>query len=186
MLLEQYGETVVPPRTGKPGRPRKPYKQWPQGAAYATVNKTYAKGKVVAVERKLVHGTQEDLARALEASSSSDEINTAFVERHNGTDRTHNARKARKTYEFSKDLLVHVAVSWWVLLCYNFELLHGGLRQRLADGSFLHRTPAMAIGIEQQPLSVVDILTTQVVGFTPPNAPTLADFEVRFPSGPAP
>ena len=44
----------------------------------------------------------------------------------------------------------------------------------------------MAIGIEQQPLSVVDILTTQVVGFTPPNAPTLADVGVRFPSGPAP
>ena len=44
----------------------------------------------------------------------------------------------------------------------------------------------MAIGIEQQPLSVADILTTQVVGFTPPTAPTLADFGMRLPSGPAP
>jgi len=186
VLLEQYGETVVPPRTGKPGRPRKPYKQWPEGAAYATVNKTYAKGKVVAVERKLVHGTQDDLARALEASSSSDKINTAFVERHNGTDRNHNARKARKTCEFSKDLLVHVAVSWWGVLCYDFELLHRGLRQRRADGTYLHRTPAMAIGIEEQPLSVANILTTQVVGFTLSSTPTLADFGIRHRTGAAP
>ena len=94
MLLEQYGETVAPPRTGKPGRPRKTYKQWPDNAAYATVNKTYRKGKVAAVDRKLVHGTEEDLAAALTASACSDKINTAFVERQNGTDRSYNARKA--------------------------------------------------------------------------------------------
>ena len=27
VLMEQYGETVVPERTGKPGRPRSPFKQ---------------------------------------------------------------------------------------------------------------------------------------------------------------
>jgi len=186
VLLEQYGKDTVPLATGKPGRPRQPYKQWPEGSAYATVNKTYKRGGVVAVERKLVYGTQGDLARALEASASSDTINTAFIERHNGTDRTHNARKVRKTYEFSKDLLVHVAVSWWVLVCYNFELLHRGLRQRLADGTYRHRTPAMAIGLEQQPLSVADILTTQVVGLPPSATASVADFRRRQVVGPAP
>ena len=68
-------------------------------------------------ERKLVHGTQEDLTRALAASTSSTKINTAFVERQNGSDRGLNARKARKTYEFSKDLGVHFAVIWWVMFC---------------------------------------------------------------------
>jgi len=184
--MEQYGETVVPPRTRKPGRPRKPFKRWPEGAAYATVSKTYSKGKVAAVVRKLVYGTQDDLARALEASSSSSKINTAFVERHNGTDRTYNARKRRKTYEFSKDLLVHVAVSWWVLFCYNFHHLNRGLRQRLADGSYLHRTPAMAMGLAERPLTVPDILTIQVVGFMPSPAPTPNSFRSRQASGPAP
>ena len=97
--MEQYGETVVPPKSGKAGRPRKPFKRWPRGAVYATVNKTYARNTVVATERKLVYGTPRDLARALAASAQSSQINTAFIERHNGTDRNHNARKARKTYE---------------------------------------------------------------------------------------
>ena len=111
MLLRQFGDTVVPPPTGRRGRPRKAYKQWPKDAVYATVTKTYRKGRVAAVDRKLVHGTEEELAAALDASSASTKINTAFVERQNGTDRSYNARKARKTYELSKDLLVHVAVT---------------------------------------------------------------------------
>jgi hypothetical protein len=184
--LEQYGERVVPPRTGKPGRPGKPYKQWPEGSVYATVNKTYRKGRVAKVRRTLVHGTEQELARALASSSSSSTINTAFVERHNGTDRCHNARKRRKTYEFSKDLAVHVAVSWWVVFCYNFHHLHRGLVQRLSDGSYLHRTPAMAIGLTEAPLSVAEIISTQVVGFTPTLPVAPADFRQRRAPGPAP
>ena len=180
VLLNQYGETVTPPRTGKPGRPRAPYKRWPPGSAYASVNKTYAKGTVVAVSRTLVHGTPEDLAAALELSRSSTTINTSFVERQNGTDRTYNARKARKTYEFSKDLLVHVAVTWWAFFCYNFHHLHRGLRIRTADGTYLHRTPAMAIGITMTPLSIADILMTQTVASSSSARATLADFRRRY------
>jgi len=153
---------------------------------YATVKKTYRKGRVQAVERTLVHGTPEDLAAALDASPCSDQINTAFVERQNGTDRCHNARKARKTYRFSKSLLVHVAVGWWVLLCYNFHRAHRSLRLRLADGTYLHRTPAMALGLEVSRLSVADLMRIQVVGFTPPTKPTLDDFARRVPTARAP
>jgi len=186
VLLEQYGDTVVPPKTGKRGRPRKSYKQWPDGAVYATVKKTYRQGKVESVKREITYGTPEDLAAALEASTCSEKINTSFVERHNGTDRCHNARKARKTYRFSKALLVHVAVGWWVLLCYNFHRVHRGLRQRLADGTYLHRTPAMVLGLEESPLSVADLMSIQVVGFTPPTRPTLGDFARRVPTARAP
>ena len=186
VLLEQYGETVVVERTGKPGRPRKSFKQWPQNAAYATVNKTYSKGNVKTVDRKLVHGTAEDLDSALEVSQSSTNINTAFVERQNGTDRNFNARKARKTYEFSKDLLLHIAVSWWVMLCYNFHHIHRGIRQKRVDGSFLHRTPAMAIGLEEAPLSVAALIQTQVVGYTSPAKIMLNQFTGFLSVGPAP
>jgi hypothetical protein len=108
------------------------------------------------------------------------------VERQNGTDRTYNARKRRKTCEFSKDLRVHVAVTWWVMLCYNFHHLHRGLRQSLGDGSYLHRTPAMAVGIAEQPLSVADILVIQIAGFTPLPMPAASYFRRRRAAGPAP
>ena len=32
-LMEQYGVLVVPERTGRRGRPRRPRQQWPEGSA---------------------------------------------------------------------------------------------------------------------------------------------------------
>ena len=186
VLLAQYGELVVPPRSGRAGRPPVPFKQWPVGAAYATVNKTYAKGRVAEIRRSLVFGTPLELAAALEGSRTSSTINTSIVERQNATDRNYNDRKARKTYEFSKDLLVHVAVSWWVMLCYNFHHTHRSLRLEMPDGTFEHRTPAMAIGIASKPLSREDILLTQVVGTASVATPTLASFRNRSRGGGAP
>ncbi|MBI2571649.1 MAG: hypothetical protein HYV63_31955 [Candidatus Schekmanbacteria bacterium] len=108
--------------------------------------RTFREGRVAAVAGTLVHGTEEDLARGLTASSANTRINTAFVERQNGTDRTYNARKARRTLEFSKELIVHIAVSWWVMLCHNFHHLHRGIRQTLLEETYLARTPAMVKG----------------------------------------
>ena len=48
-ILEAYGETVTPPRTGKRGRPKAPYKVPPKGLNYAVVEKTREKGRVVSV-----------------------------------------------------------------------------------------------------------------------------------------
>jgi len=62
------------------------------------VNKTYRKGRVAAVDRKLVHGTQDGLVSVLDASSASSKINTVkrcaprpAAVRQNGTDRAFNA-----------------------------------------------------------------------------------------------
>jgi hypothetical protein len=56
-FLEAYGETVTPPRSGKRGRPRKPYKVPPAGLTYATVHKTRSRGRVVKVEQRVIFGT---------------------------------------------------------------------------------------------------------------------------------
>lgn len=175
-LMEQYGELVVPERTGRRGRPRKPRLQWPEGSVYATVDKAFRRGTVVSTKRTLVYGDPEDLKAALATSSVSAEVNTAFIERQNGTDRNYNARKARKTYQFSKVLLMHLAATCWAFFCYNFHHLNRGLRRRQANGSYSQSTPAMAAGLAARPWSVADIITTQVVGFVPSPRATLADF----------
>jgi IS1 family transposase len=114
-ILEAYGETVVPPPTGKRGRPKKPYKVAPAGLRYATVHKTRKNGRVVKVDWRVVFGTVAAVLLALAASLVSKVINTAFIERHNGTDRNRNGRKVRKTYCFSKDWEVHVAVTYFTM-----------------------------------------------------------------------
>ncbi len=186
VLLEQYGETVISENTDKLDRPRDRDKKWPKGSVYATVNKSYRKGKVSETKRTIVYGTEKALSDALKASSCSNNINTSFVERQNGTDRNYNSRKVRKTLEFSKDIIVHILVSWWVMFCYNFHHTHAGLRQLKSDGSFVHRTPAMAAGLEQRPLTVAEIMTTQVVGFIPSSKPGLDVVGVHVAPGPAP
>ena len=48
-ILDAYGETITPPRTGKRGRPKAPYKVAPEGLTYAVVEKTREKGQVVRI-----------------------------------------------------------------------------------------------------------------------------------------
>jgi len=96
-ILHAYGATITPPRTGKRGRPRSHYKVAPAGLAFAMVTKRREKDRVVEVGAWIVFGTAAAMLLALGMSKVSRAINTAFVERQNGTDRHCNARKARKT-----------------------------------------------------------------------------------------
>jgi hypothetical protein len=61
------------------------------------VIKRREKGRVVEIGTRLVFGAVAAVQLALGLSQVSRAINTAFVERQNGTDRHRNARKARKT-----------------------------------------------------------------------------------------
>ena len=92
-----------------------PEKVPPPKMNYATVEKRREKGRVVEVITRVVFGTMAAVAAALARSGVGRTINTSFVERHNGTDRHHNARKSRKTYRFSKDWRVHEAVTYFTM-----------------------------------------------------------------------
>lgn len=146
-ILQAYGESVQPRRRGQRGRLPNPKKRPSKGLTYATVHKTRENNRVVQVKRRVIYGTVTAVVAALAASQVSDEVNTAFIERHNGTDRHRNARKARKTYRFSKDWEVHEAVSHFTLYSYNFCWPVRTLRQRDPHGKWQQRTPALAAGL---------------------------------------
>lgn len=146
-ILESYGATVQPRRRGKHGRRPAPRKVAPKGLRYATVHKTREKNRVVAVEQRVIYGTATAVLAALALSLVSAVVNTVFVERENGTDRNRNARKARKTYCFSKDWQVHEAVSYFALYSYNFCWPVRTLRQGSRRQGYRQRTPAMAAGL---------------------------------------
>jgi IS1 family transposase len=146
-IRSTYGTTVVPPRTGRPGRPRRPYTVLPPEVTYATVHKHRENDRVVRVSTRVVFGTLVAVALALLASAVSRAVNTCFVERHNGTDRNRCSRKARKTYGFSKDWDVHGAATRFSHFSYNFCWPVRTLRVRGEDGGWQKRTPAMAAGL---------------------------------------
>jgi len=142
-----YGQVVTPPRTGRPGRPRKPYPVLPPEVTYATVHKVRENNRVVRVDTRLVFGTWLAVALALLTSAVSRAVNTCLVERHNGTDRNRCSRKVRKSYAFSKDWATHRAATAFSYFSYNFCWPVRSLRDRDADGRWRPRTPAMAAGL---------------------------------------
>jgi hypothetical protein len=81
------------------------------------------------------------------------------MERQHGTDRHRCARKARKTYRFSKDWGVHVSLSYFGLFSYNFSWPVRTLRQRGEDGRWQPRTPAMAAGLADHVWSLSEWIT---------------------------
>jgi len=137
---------------------------------YATVCKERKNGRVVSVQTKSVFGAAASLGAALNASSVSDTVNTSFVERHNATDRHRNARKARKTYRFSKDWLVHEAVGYFTYYTYNFCWPVRTLAQPLEDctgkAKYRPRTPAMAAGLTNHVWEIKEWLEYPIAGLS--------------------
>jgi IS1 family transposase len=162
-VLKAYGRNVKPPATGKRGRPKGCRRVPAKGLKYATVHKTRHKGRVVKIDLRAVFGSKAQVEAAIEASAVSKMINTAFVERHNGTDRNRNARKVRKSYCFSKDWDVHNAVTYFTMYSYNFCWPVRTLRVQEQDDRWRSRTPAMAAGLTDHIWSLHEWLTYPAV-----------------------
>ena len=156
-ILSAYGIPKAFPRTGKPGRPRKPQLVAPQKLVYAMVHKLRRKGRVVQVTIRRVFGTAWQVAQALARSTVSVHVNTSFVERFNATVRQHNSRKARKVYTFSKAFAQHHAMSWFAVSYYNFCRPHLGRRIQ-GEGHWYARTPAMAAGLSDHVWSLQKLM----------------------------
>ncbi len=162
-ILDAYGETVVPPRTGRPGRPKGPYKVPANDLVYATVEKVRQKGRVVEILTRVVFGTMAAVAAALKGSRVSRSINTSFVERQHATDRHRNARKARKTYRFSKDWRYHEAATYFTMYSYNFCWPVRTLREAMGEGRWRKQTPAMAAGLADHVWTMSEWISRPVV-----------------------
>jgi IS1 family transposase len=162
VIREAYGARVVPPRTGRPGRPRGPRTAAAPGVTYATVHKERENNRVVRVSSRVVFGTPHAVASALASSAVSRSVNTCFVERHNGTDRNRCSRKVRKAYGFSKDWDVHRAATVFSYFSYNFCWPVRTLRVKVG-GRWQKRTPAMTAGLTDHAWSLKEWLTYPAV-----------------------
>ena len=125
------------------------------------MHKEREQGRVVGAEQRVLLGTEAQVQEALAGGGSAGTVTTSYVERWHGTNRHFNARKARKVYTFSKDLLFHVAVTWLCVVFYNFGWKPRTLREQIQaePPRYRYRTPAMAAGLTDEPWSWQRILT---------------------------
>jgi hypothetical protein len=171
-ILKSFGRWVQPERRGSRGPFPKPRLEPAPDLLYAQVVKHRRKGRVVNITEKIVFGTADMLQAYLDRSPVSQHLNTAFVERHNGTMRHQNRRFTRKTVSFSKEdyrmeRQLHLSLGY-----YHFCWAHGGLRREIippipTKGSGSPRkwrqvTPAMAIGVTHHPWTLEELLTFRV------------------------
>jgi len=161
-ILNNYGEPEIIYNKGskkKAGRPKKPKLIAPEQLNYSVVHKTRRKGKVVKTEIKTIFGNTNKVA----LSGNSTSVNTAFIERYNGTDRNANARKFRKTYMFSKNWMIHQYVTYFICYCYNFCWPVRTLNNKKSADAAEKVTPAMAAKLTDHVWSLREWLSIPVV-----------------------
>jgi len=127
---------------------------------YATVHQTRTNGRVTDISYRIVFGTEEQVAEALKQSRCSRKINTAFIERQNGTDRNRCSRKVRKSYCFSKDWDVHRAATCLSMYSYHFCWPVRTLRR--PDGQPGPCIPAMSAKLADHPWALHEWLSQPV------------------------
>jgi len=188
-LLNTYGLWYQPQRQGKRGPHPKPRLIAPPDLLYAQVVKTREKGRVVAVDTKIVFGSEQNIAEQLANSSVSQTINTSFVERDNLTQRQSNRRLTRRTHGFSKEMGWFEKQLWLSLAYYHLVLPHHSLRQPLPEpeitrGTATPRkwklvTPVMAAGMTDHVWTTTELLSYRVPFHF---LETLSEIELLFPS----
>lgn len=188
-LLHTYGLWHQPQRQGQRGPHPKPRLMAPPDLLYAQVVKTRKKGRVVAVDTKIVFGNEQDIAEQLTNSLVSQTINTSFVERDNLTQRQSNRRLTRRTNGFSKEMSWFEKQLWLSLAYYHLVLPHHSLRQPLPEPEITRGTgtprkwkpvtPAMAAGITDHVWTTTELLSYRVPFHF---LETLSKIEPLFPS----
>jgi transposase-like protein len=154
--FSSYGEAVrrafrTREHHGGQGAPRKV--AWPE-LCLGQVVKQYAGKRVVGVTRWLRQGAPAVATRLLAQTPGCLVLNTAYIERLNGTFRARLAPLARRTHHLvHRKELLHAGM-YVVGTLYNFCTVHASLT--LASGQ--QRTPAMAAGITDHCWSVSELL----------------------------
>jgi hypothetical protein len=142
-------------QTGTGGRPR--LIGWPD-LVIAQVVKQYSGRVVTGTMHRLVHGSVRMFLTLLWSTPGCQVLNTAFIERLNGTFRSRLSVFGRRTRMLARREATVEQGMYLVGTLYNFCCAHGSLR--LADGR--PQTPAMAASITDHIWTVNELLHYRV------------------------
>ena len=123
----------------------------------ATVIKRTEKKRVVEVTRKMTRGTEEQAEHLLKSSRGGSALNTAFIERLNGTMRERLATLSRKCRHAARRLEALETGMYLIGCTYNFCFAHHELCKSQHMGYTC--TPAMAAGVTDHLWSMKEVLT---------------------------
>jgi transposase-like protein len=137
--------------------------EWPR-LHLAQVVKQYEGHRVVGVARRIYQGSSAVIAAVIKATQGAGDINTAYIERLNGTFRACLSSLARRTRALTRTSTSLQAGTYLVGTVYNFCTEHESLRLPglLGGRKWLGRTPAMAAQLTTHCWSVNELLRYRV------------------------
>ena len=149
-----------------PGCGRACLQVWPQ-LVIGTVIKRSVKKRVVEVTRRVTSGSLKRAAVLLRRSAGGTMLNTAFIERLNGTMRERLASLTRKCRHAARRLEALHSGMYLLGTTYNFCWVHhelSGVRDAATGKrhASLQRTPAMAAGLTDHVWSVSELLCYKI------------------------
>ena len=132
---------------------------WPH-LFVGTVIKRTEKKRVVEITRQMAHGLLDQAEKLLQLSGGGNVLNTAFIERLNGTFRERLASLTRKSRHAASRLQALHTGMYLIGCTYNFCFAH----QELSKAKHWGRacTPAMASGLTDHVWSVCELLSYKV------------------------
>ncbi|MFL5626628.1 MAG: hypothetical protein ACJ788_13660 [Ktedonobacteraceae bacterium] len=147
------------------GRGRACLRVWPQLCIAVVIKRTHKK-RVGEITRQMVQGTLEQAQSLLASSMGGTVLNSAFIERLNGTMRQRLATLTRKCRHAARRLAALESGMWLVGCTYNFCWPHHELSRRVAKaqgkaGEGL-LTPAMASGLTDHIWGLQELLSYRV------------------------
>ncbi len=160
-LVACYHTLTTFPRTGKPGRPRKPVKVPHPDLVYGQVIKKKRQRRLVEVTTRIVCGAKRLTSLGLT-------ISTSLLERLNLTFRQSLAPLVRKSLSFSKERTHLQQQTCFFQAFYNVARPHMSLRVQLTDTivrfeqRWTQKTPAMAAGITEHVWTFRELLTVKL------------------------
>jgi transposase-like protein/IS1 family transposase len=147
------------------GRGRACLRVWPQLCIGVVIKRTQKK-RVVEITRKVVQGTLKHAQVLLSASCGGTVLNTAFIERLNGTMRERLASLTRKCRHAARRLTALESGMWLLGCTYNFCWPHHELSRRAAktqgQRGEVRLTPAMASGLTDHIWRISELLNYRV------------------------
>jgi transposase-like protein len=150
------------PRSGVGGQPH--LIAWPDIAIVQVVKQKVA-GRLH-IDRRIVQGDARLINRLIQATQGHGGINTAFIERLNGTFRQRLSALGRRTRALAQRPATLTAGMYVVGCLYNFCACHHSLRLKLSVGNYRHRwvkrTPALAAGLTDHIWTVQELLSYRV------------------------
>jgi transposase-like protein/IS1 family transposase len=132
---------------------------WPE-LHIGTVIKRTQKKRVVEITRRMTHGLLTQAEKLLQLSQGGIVLNTAFIERLNGTFRERLASLTRKSRHAARRLRALETGMYLIGCSYNFCFPHHELSKTKHVGSPC--TPAMAAGLTDHVWSVCELLSYHI------------------------